>query len=148
MLSSFIKKLLFARQFFMIDGKIEVLGKRQVMLPAEMVDELQKTAKADTLKILVRKNIEDYAKKLGSGEEGLLKNISDIFETYGLGKLEIVDLDNANKKCLVRIQNLSSEGKSMILEIVLGGIFSFLFKKEVKAEATKCTKIVCEYVIK
>ena len=40
MLSSFLKKLLFARQFFMIDGKIEILGKKQVLLPASVLKEL------------------------------------------------------------------------------------------------------------
>jgi len=148
MLSSFIKKLMFARQFLIIDGKIEILGKRQVMLPADVVQELQKSAKADSLKVLIKKNIEDYAKKLGAGEEGLLKNISDIFETYGLGKMEIVDLDNKNKKCLVRILNPSIEGNSVLLDSILSGIFSYLFKKEVKAEKTKSSAQLIEYVVK
>lgn len=147
MLSSFIKKLMFARQFFMIDGKIEILGKRQVMLPSEIVYELQKTAKLDDIKNLVKKNIEDYAKKLGAGEEGLLKNISDIFETYGLGKLEVMDLNNTEKKCIIRISNIP-EGDTALLAIILSGIFGYLFKKEVKAEKTKSSAQFIEFVVK
>ena len=147
MLSSFIKKLMFARQFFMIDGKIEILGKRQVLLPADVVQELQKTAKVDTIKNLVKKNIEEYGKKLGAGEEGLLKNISDIFETYGMGKLEVVTLDNANKKCIVRVHNVP-EGDFILLELLLSGVFSFLFKKEVKTEKGKGNAQSIEYVVK
>ena len=135
MLSSFLKKLLFARQFFMIDGKIEVLGKRQVMLPSSIMDELAKNQKSPekSIKTAMRNEIADYAKKVGGSEEGMLANITYIFETFGLGKLELSDLDNKNKRCIIRLHN-PTLGDQKITASVLAGTFSFLFQKDVNAE--------------
>ncbi|MDD5086871.1 MAG: hypothetical protein PHV16_03900, partial [Candidatus Nanoarchaeia archaeon] len=125
MLSTFLKKLLFVRQFFMIDGKIEVLGKRQVMLPTEVLSELDScNAKDDykKLKKIFMENIKDYAKKIGSGEEGMYKNIVDVFETFGLGRIEVVKSDNKKKTCVLRIHDcpvLDSANKSRILNAAL-----------------------------
>jgi hypothetical protein len=137
----------------MIDGKIEVLGKKQIMLPSDVVYELQKIdpKKIDALRPIIQKNVEDYAKKVGSGEEGLLKNISEIFETFGLGKLEIADMDSKNKKCLTRIHNAPVQKYTeefLILTVVLSGVFSFLFKKNVQAELKSKGTEYFEYVIK
>lgn len=159
MISSFLKKLLFARQFFIIDGKIEVLGKKQVMLPSDVICELQKINSRqayNTVKKTMTNDLKDYAKKLGSGEEGMLKNVESIFETFGLGKLQIVDLDNKNKRCAMRLHgpslvmpnNLDEFG---ITPAILAGIFSFLFDKDVDAKQTKPYGKgfdYCEYTIK
>jgi len=154
MLSTFLKKLLFVRQFFIIDGKIEILGKRQVMLPKEVVFELENgSAKLDykKLKKIFMDNIKDYAKKIGSGEEGMYKNMVDIFETFGLGRIEVVKSDNKKKICLLRVHDcpiLSSGNKSMILKAAISGMFSFLFSKDVDAEQLKSKKSLCEFAIK
>jgi len=147
MISSFLKKLLFARQFFMIDGKIEILGKKQVMMPTNVLAELQKLNTQTTysaVKSVIRKDVEDYAKKLGSGEQGMLKNINYIFETFGLGKLEIMDINNKKKKCIIRIHNsplmdLKKKEKPVynITPAIISGMFSFLFDKEVDAKLVK-----------
>ncbi len=160
MLSSFLKKLLFARQFFMIDGRIEVLGKKQIMLPSDVVFELQKCDSSlcyDSVKNAVKRDIGDYAKKLGSGEGGMLKNIDDLFGTFGMGKLEMVDINFKNKTCILRLHNSplgQNAGKSAEFQItpaVLAGVFSFLFSKDVDAKQTKQAAGnfgYCEYVIK
>lgn len=145
MLSSFLKKLLFARQFFMIDGKIEVLGKKQVMLPSEVMsalDTLQSKEAYDDVKNAVKKDVEDYAKKLGSSEEGILKNIDDIFGTFGLGKLEMIDINFKKKTCILRLHSSplkQTNGKNSEFNIIgatLSGVFSFLFRKDVEAKRT------------
>jgi DNA-directed RNA polymerase beta' subunit len=152
MLSGFLKKLMFARQFLMMDGKIEVLGKKQVMLPADVAYELQKGISNNiAIKKVVQKNIEDIAKKVGSGQEGLLKNISEIFETYGLGKMQIVNLDNKNKKCILRITNSPVDKYNeefQLLTMMLSGTFSFLFSKDAIAEMTSKGTNYFEYSIK
>ena len=146
MLSSFLKKLLFARQFFMADGKIEILGKKQVMLPSDViaaVEGIDHELVYNNVKNTVKKDIEDYAKKLGSSEEGILKNIGDIFGTFGLGRLEIVDLDNKKKICIIRVHNSplmeiknSKSTSSTMTPAIISGVFSFLFDKEVDAKQT------------
>jgi hypothetical protein len=144
MISAFLKKLLFARQFAMIDGKIEILGKRQVMLPADVFLRIEKdTGKVgfDSIKKGISKDLSDYAKRVGSGEEGMLKAITDIFETFGLGKLEVVAMDKKAKTAAVRIRNTPAqelkEGLSGITCAVLAGAFSFMLGNDVNAKQTK-----------
>ncbi len=157
MLSSFLKKLLFARQFYMTDGKIEVLGKKQIMLPSDVISDLPASNSKivyETIKKDIKKDIQDYAKKLGSGEEGMLKNIDYIFETFGLGKMQVIDINNKDKKVVVRIFNspfAESKGEKDNLQMtsaVLSGMFSFLFEKDVNAQQTGKSTVYCEYVIK
>ena len=160
MLSSFLKKLLFARQFEMADGKIEILGKKQVMVPSDVIYDLQlinPKLTYNNIKRDIRKDIEDYARKLGSGEEGMLKNIDYLFETFGLGKMQVVTIDNKKKNCIIRVYNSPFLGSQVLkdnLQItpaVLSGIFSFLLEKDVDAQQTnvsiKGTNYL-EYVIK
>lgn len=144
MLSSFLKKLLFARQFEMIDGKIEVLGKKQIMLPYDFILELQKVnprVAYTSVKKVIQSDIRDYACKLGVSGESMFKNISDIFETFGLGKLEVINLDNKKKTCIVRVHNPPlvdpKRGKAHleITSAIIAGMFSYVFSKDVNAEA-------------
>ncbi len=152
MLSAFLKKLLFARQFFIIDGKIEVLGEKQVMLPARLFSRLSLLDKKGSEKIIRSVFMEEaksYAKKLGTGEEGILKNISDIFETFGIGRLEIIDLDNKNKKAVVRVSGFPEQVEGFIVSAAVSGVFSFLFEKEVYAKSSaKAKKDYLELIVK
>lgn len=141
MISSFLKKLLFARQFAMTDGNIVMLGQKQIMLPNDVIFEIERINPQivyQTIKKVMRKDIELYAKKLGSGEEGMLKSVDNIFETSGLGKLEIFNIDYKKKKSIVRVHHPpvfdmgeSSKIGSKIIPAVLSGTFSFLFRKDV-----------------
>ena len=140
MISPFLKKLLFARQFSMVGGKIDILGKKQVLLPADIIFDLGKIdpkAAYKSVKQAMQKDMVDYARKLGSTDEGMLNVISELFETFGLGSMEIVDLDNKRRRCIIRIHSQPSmDGKDnkdegTITSAALSGVFSFLFKKDV-----------------
>jgi len=151
MLSSFLKKLLFARQFFIMDGKIEVLGERQVMLPARMlmrIHALRPKESSEIIKQEFRAEVERYARKIGSGEEGMLKNLSDVFETIGIGKMEIVDLDNEKKRAIVRIENPLAENEQAVIAAFLAGTFSFIFRKEVNAQPPSERKKADEFIVR
>ncbi len=94
MLSAFLKKLLFARQFQLDAGKIEVLGVRQAMLPLESVIALGVESKKAELIIRdgVESCMESYARKIGATTEGKLRLVQEIFATFGLGRVEIISL--------------------------------------------------------
>ena len=158
MISPFLKKLLFARQFSMEDGKIEILGKKQILLPGDVIYEMEKLIPKTVYKSVkdtVKKDIEDYARKLGSAGEGMLKILGEIFETFGLGEIEIIDMDDRKKRCIIRIHNStlismgSGKDGAIITPAILSGMFSFLFKKDV--DAKKSNKSIgmdyLEYVI-
>lgn len=162
MLSSFLKKLLFARQFFMVDGRIEVLGKKQIMLPSDVLTTFESASNGKlyiNVRSVIRKDIEDYAKKLGSSEEGILKNIDDIFGTFGLGKLELVYINFKKRTCILRLHNPPLRQTSdkndktpefQITPAVLSGVFSFLFKRDIDVKQTKQAAGdfgYCEYVV-
>lgn len=145
MLSSFLKKLLFARQLLMIDGRIQVLGKDQVMLPSGIFVALQGLDDRKYYAVIkegIQKNMQEYTKRMGATAQGMFKITGDIFETFGLGKPEILLLDQKTKTAIVRFhdppvardchdQNLK---ECIVLSAALAGMFSFLFKKDVDCE--------------
>ncbi|MBI4017083.1 MAG: hypothetical protein HY363_05320 [Candidatus Aenigmarchaeota archaeon] len=142
MLSPFIKKLMFARQFVMSDGKIEVLGRRQVMLPLELLADLQKLNEVEAYNVIkedIRMIMVAFSQKIGSNSAGMFKNIEDIFECFGFGKPEIVVLDQSKKSVTVRFHDtpvrLVSE---VVLPGALAGTFSFLFGKKVDCTYKTC----------
>lgn len=183
MLSSLLQRLLFINQYNVIDGKIDVLGNRYIMLDAADFLVLQdidstkiyrsvKDSSKNSMKELVEhanvykgikdqslKNIADLSQKIGKTDEGVIKTLQSLFEIYGLGKLEILNLDNNNKKALLRVTNSTlanaqlKKGKSKttvctLTSGVLAGIFSYIFKKDVDCIEMKCLAkgdSVCEF---
>jgi hypothetical protein len=129
MLSPFLKKLLFVRQFLIHDGKIEILGQKQVMLPYSALSHLTGGEHFEIINRNIRESMSTYAKKIGASQGGMVKSVQDIYETMGLGKMQIIKLDTKNKVVSLRIQNIVL-GDTTIIEGVLTGLFSFLFSKE------------------
>ena len=87
----------------------------------------------------------------------MLKNIGDIFETFGLGKLEILKLNYKNKTGIIRIHNSTLpqivDGKNdvQITPAILSGTFSFLLDRDVDAKQTNAGSrgvSYCEYLIR
>ena len=172
-LSALLQKLLFIKKFSAEKGKIEILDSRYVLLNAEsllVLQEIDKTkmykvikdASKSNMKKLVQhasvyknikdqslKNIAELSQKIGKSEEGIVKTLQSLFEIYGLGDLEIVELDNENHKASLRIRDSSlayyqlKKGKSKepvcsLTAGILAGIFSYLFKKEVDCVEINC----------
>ena len=132
------------------------------MLPSDILIRLQKIDEkkySSVIKELTKKNIEYYAKRMGVTSSGMIKSMSEVFETFGLGKMQIIDLNNKKKKAVIRISNTPFIKDCKDLKIkncvlhnaTLSGMFSFLFKKDVKSETKACmvkNKKYCEFVIK
>jgi len=184
-LSSLLQRLLFVNQFNIIDGKIEILGNRYIMLDASdllILQEIDKTKMYNTAKNMSKSNLQDLvehasvykgikdqslkniaelSKKIGKSDEGVIKTLQSLFEIYGLGKLEIINLDNNNKKVILRVKDSSlanaqlkkGKVKSSVCTLtsgVLAGIFSYIFKKDVNSVERKCIAKgdeSCEFLI-
>jgi predicted hydrocarbon binding protein len=173
MLSDFLQKLMFVKQFNMSDGKIEILGDRYVLLsPSEIlslqsIDSTQmytifKTSSQNSIESLINhakvyvnikdeslKNIAKLSKKIGRGEEGLIKTLQIIFDIYGLGKINITMLDNEQKRAYIileqsslAISHIKSKGvRGKVCTVtagILAGIFSYIFEKDVNCAEEKC----------
>jgi predicted hydrocarbon binding protein len=166
MLSEFIKRLLFARQFFIINGKIEILGDREIMMPPDFILELQDMDEAKVFAMIKKHTMEHLkilTKKVGASGEGLFKSVQDFHETFGYGEIQIVDLDNKLKRAIVRVKDSplsaaylkkynkkSSKPVCKSIEATLSGAFTFLFEKDVEAKEKSCVgqgKDFCEFVI-
>ena len=153
MMSAFLKKLLFVRQFSIEDGKIEMLGKREIMLPSNILFWMQAQNKQtyELSKQMTIESVKEFGKKIGSSEEGMIKNMKEIYETFGLGPLEINDLKNEKKEATITIKDSSmakeymrynksaaKTGQCELIAGILAGMFSFLFNADVNARETKC----------
>ncbi len=128
MLSPFLKKLLFVRQFFMTDGKIEILGETQILLPIEALSMIDNPKVFAAMSKQMKSSMQNYAKKIGTSPDGMIKSVQEIYETMGLGKMQVIKLDQEKKSCTLRIKSVKTKNTNVIAGII-GGLFSFLFKK-------------------
>jgi len=127
-LSPILKKLLFVRQFSIDEGKIELLGGREIMLNASAILELQNidesklydlgkksgfkniSVAVEHAKVYKRikdvfiDEIADLSKKIGQTDEGTLRMLQEIFNVYGLGEMSIEKIDNKEKEAIVVIR--------------------------------------------
>ncbi|MCU0642204.1 MAG: 4-vinyl reductase [archaeon] len=127
-LSPILKKLLFVRQFSIDNGKIDLLGGREIMLNASAILELQdidETKLYDLgkksgfksisgavehakvykkMKDVFIDEIADLSKKIGQTDEGTIRMLQDIFNVYGLGEMSIQKIDNRGKEALVAVR--------------------------------------------
>lgn len=174
MISPFLQKLMFVRQFGIDKGKIDLLGNRYVLFDALALFEIQKideTKLYEAIKNSSFKNISEAVKsakvyqnvkdvfmesiaklgdKIGKSDEGTLMTLKEIFEVYGLGGMDIVDLDNTKKKAVIRLResSIALEYKQrykktnapvdIIAAGVLAGMFSYVFKKKVDCVEKSC----------
>lgn len=174
MLSPLLQKLLFVNQFGINNGKIEILGGRYIMLNAsdlwrlQEIDEtkmyaLMKDFSKGNIQSLIEhakvykgmkdeslKNIADLSKKVGKGDSGVINTLQSLFELYGLGKMNITNLDNKNKTTSIQISEStialeelkkgkkSKETVCTITEGILAGLFSHIFGKDVDCIEKKC----------
>ena len=101
-------------------------------------------------------NIASLSKKIGKTDEGTIKTLSSIFEIYGLGALEILDLNNKDKKAILRIKDSSiaqeqlkksKEKKPVCIMTagILAGLFTYIFGKDVDCVERKCVAQGQEY---
>jgi len=173
-LSSLLQKLLFVNQFSIKDGKIEILGKRYIMLDADdlvVLQDIDKTkmykAVKDSTKSSMQslvdhvqvykgikyqslKNIAELSKKIGKTDEGVIKTLQSLFEIYGLGKLLILDLDNKNKRAFLRIEKRTRIPVCTLTAGILAGIFSYIFNKDVDCIEKECLatgKEFCQFEV-
>ena len=107
------------------------------------------------------KNIAELSKKIGKTDEGVIKTLQSLFDIYGLGKLEIINLDNEKKKAILRVKDSSiakaqlkiSKSKTPVCALtsgILAGIFSYIFKKDIDCIENKClakAEEICEFLV-
>jgi len=163
MLSSFVKKLLFASEFMMDQGRNEMLGERQAFIPAKLLTQLQDISPKksyDLGKRIMREETEMVTKKVGESKAEIITAMKDFFETLGLGNLEVVDMDLIKKRAIFRIHDSpiaiahnyykKNEGCAITAGI-LAGMMSSIFDSDADAFEKECMvrgSSYCEFIIK
>lgn len=153
MISPFLKKLMFARQFLIENGKIEIIKLRNMMISPNFILSLQEKD-PDKLyglsKKVMKKDLEFFNEKISLSGAASLNRIEEIYEALGFGKINIVDIDRKKKRSTVNILNSpiakahlvdhknSPEPKCHFIAGKISGMFSFLFKEDVDAKEVKC----------
>lgn len=165
MVSAFLKKLMFARQFDIDGGKITVLGQQQVMLPSELIFEMQEIDSKRVYNFTKERTkvmIGNYFKRIGTSFARSDNVVCDIFNNFGLGKLEIIE--NSKVKSTVKVfdstialdfmkKNKGFTNKPVcgVTAATLAGMFSFLNSKDLNATEVEChakRDVACKFVIK
>ncbi|MFP4424315.1 MAG: V4R domain-containing protein [Candidatus Woesearchaeota archaeon] len=158
MLGTFFKKLLFTRQFFYTDGSLEILGVGFVPLSLDFIASLEEMH-SDVYPLLkehVSKATSEHVKRLRMKFPELAEIVPQLYEVYGLGKLELIDLDAGSKHAIVRIHESAlphhkSNTSCSVQCGLIAGFFSGLFGAEVDASVNKCVlkgDDYCEFLVK
>jgi hypothetical protein len=151
MFSGTVKKLLFAREFLMLDGSIRVLGQKMVLFTAESLLDLENIDPEKVYRIFKARTKQEFSKlrerinMQGSDAKNLME---ELFEVYGLGSMQIANMDK--NKCLVYIRHSSlarawreknRKSKKPVCHVVRGvlaGMFSYYFNNDVDCEEQEC----------
>ena len=158
MISDFLQRLLFVREFEIGNGRTEIIGTKETLVPLSLLMRLQEsnpesfyTNMAECIKGFFDRVEKDF------GEETFTK-AEDIYGVFGLGKLRIVDFNREEGKAFVEIHETpliddypGHHHTCSITTGVLSGMFSSLLKKEVHSTVNKCMAKGdphCEFIIK
>ncbi|MEM0230687.1 MAG: 4-vinyl reductase [Candidatus Woesearchaeota archaeon] len=163
MLSSFVKKLLFASEFMLQDGRNEMLGERQALIPSKLLTQLQDISPKKAYEIskrIMKEETDVVTQKIGESKAEMITAMKDFFETLGLGNLEIVDLDLIKKRAIFRIHDspiavahiyYKKKENCSITAGVIAGMMSSIFDTDADAIEKECMvngSAYCEFVIK
>ncbi len=151
LLSPFLKKLMFAQQFAMADGTIRVLGQKHVMLPVHVLAGLQEMDKHRCYAIVkngIKATLEDCEQRIGPSSQGSLSISMQIIETLGIGRPQVVTLNNTAKSAIVRVLGADKTNDDAIVPAVLAAMFSVVFKKDVECSLVRREASYAEYTVK
>ena len=117
-----------------MDGRVNILGERFVMLPVEITNAIEYDN--DKARDSAKEMMDAFIKKIGSNKAGLIDNLVDIYGIFGLGKLSVNTLDIAKGSGDFIITCISSEKKLMQLSVsFLEGVLSSIYGKNINAKA-------------
>ena len=163
MISEFLKRLMFARQFNIDNGKVDILGCDHVMLASEFfysVEELDKMKVYEIAKGSTEKLVDRYFQKIGSDQTRSNDTVEGIFNNFGLGRLQV--LEARSDRIVVQIPNstiaehyrktrgFAHSCQCSVTAGVLAGFFSYLRKKDMNAQEMNCIAMgneACKFVI-
>ena len=161
MLSDFVNKLLFTHQLSLAEGRIEVLGQQNGLFSHQLFVRLQENPQSYTIfKEAALQQMKAEFKQLGLAPE--ITYVKQVFELFGFGRMDIIDLDPKQRKAIVHIAKspfvdycVSSRQhpaeNCRITAALIAGTLSFLFSADMDAIEQQCSlqgKGYCEFIVK
>jgi predicted hydrocarbon binding protein len=174
MFSPFVMKLQYAMKFHIVDGKIKILDKEEVMISPEALIQIQKEIEEklgeEGNKIIYNagknqaKEVLEYCKKITGFEKIKLQTIAlDLMQTYGFGKFEVINLDWNNFSVVLHVYEsaickvyrdkfgIINKPINHFLAGFLAGAYNVIFGNEVECKENLCIasgSSYCEFIIK
>ena len=149
MLSSFVKKLIFARQLNIEDGSITCLEQSMTLVPTSFF--LQKIDEELAFKEYKR-SLLGFSRFLMRGENKLelLENFCNLFNSSGLGQIKLESTDGAGKTAKVflehskvaeehlKIKGVAKEPICVLAKAFIRAMFSLIFESDIQIKETSC----------
>ena len=166
MLSPLLKKLIFARQFSVENGEIQLIQLRNMLISPDLILKLQEvnaTRLYEISKKVMKKDLDFLRGKISLEGQGNIQRLEELYELFGFGNIKIVDLDRKKKRGVVNIHNspiartyllnnkASKEPKCNFIAGKIAGMFCFIFRKNVDAKEVKCLSKgddFCQFIVK
>lgn len=156
------KKLLIAKQFRLDEGDVSVLGSESLILPYQLILEIDEYLPKDKVYTLGEKSgnlIGNTLRRLGLGSSKLDSFALDLLSMDGWGKFKMVT--NNRSQSIIHVENSllakdhtsrrTKEPKCMFLAGLLGSIWSTSYDTRMVAVESKCLcqgNKFCEFVIR
>jgi predicted hydrocarbon binding protein len=156
MLSAFVKKLLFARQID-IDRQLIVLDNKKVMISPKAITDLQYKDSEKIygeIKRIFAAEAKEHKHKIGVSDKQLLDLMLNLFETYGLGQMQLLHYDHSSAVFSIMESPFVSRGKNKTCYFTAGalaGAMSVVWNKDVECVEENCMSNAgnaCRFVVK
>lgn len=172
MLSTFISKLLLARQFTLTDKEFKIFDKGFYLQPLKQLAFLQKKLEKkfgqeglNCLYEVSKQSFFEMSKDLEkfSQTRNVFLNVLSVFiQHLGFGKVEIVEVKNEEYKAKVKVKDnpfakeyiklfkIQKKSIDYLLAGIIAGYFSTYFQKEVSCKEERCMgkgNLACEFTI-
>lgn len=111
-----------------------MLGAEKVMIPMELVMEFQKNNLEKCFQRLKRttyEHMKKISKTLGTNSIGLVKVLPEIFETYGIGVLNIIEINEEKANMIVKNPiKIDDIKKDVFMSALFEGMFAYIYEED------------------
>jgi len=154
-LSALVKKLLFARQFEIDNGRVNMLGMRKVIISPDVISELCSTDSKTVYKAAksaLKKDTSHLKDDMGVTGKQLLDFSIQLLEAYGVGNLQLINIELKSKRAMFIVNDsvFAKKGGCGFTAGALAGVLSVMFDSDVDVKETMCASKAdhCQFEVK
>ncbi len=130
MLSSFLRRLLFAREFSIMEGKVELMGTEAVMFPKSALIEINNKAGYNIYKNSFLETLKEFSSHKNIKSNDMFNIARGLYESFGLGKIKTISENHVELEFCIENAYFISAG-------AMAGIFSYINCKNIDVDPEK-----------